>query len=111
MNGIIHMTAQIENQVFTDNAHQVVADHADIIIRCVFANICVDSRKALGNSAATFHSSFVNQKNRLTIVHPFFYLKRCTAGSHTTADDQNINFFFLNFRIPDSLGLAQRFIR
>jgi hypothetical protein len=36
MDGIVHVAAQVEDQVFADDAHQVVADHADV----VFGGIC-----------------------------------------------------------------------
>ncbi len=93
------MAAQIKDQVFTDNAHQVVADHAHIIIRGVFADIGVDRRKALGNRTASFQGSFIYHQDTLVIRHPFFDLKCGAAGGHAAADDQNINFSFFDFRV------------
>ena len=105
------MATQIENQVFAHNAHQVVADHAHIVFRGVVTNISVNCRKALSNRTASFQGRLVHQQNTLVIRHPFFDLKGSAAGGHTAADDQNINFALLDFRVPYSIEFPSWFIR
>ena len=67
MNRIIDVTTQVKDQVFTDDAHQVVANHAHIVIRRVFTDKGIDSGKPLGHSTASFHGCFVDQQNALVV--------------------------------------------
>ena len=111
MHGVIHVAAQIKNQVFAHNAHQVVADHADIIFGSIITDIGVDCGKTLSNGAASFQGSLVHQQHALSVAHPFFGLKGSAAGGHTAAHDQYINFPLFDFRVPHSLKLTCRFVR
>ena len=111
MDGIVHVAAQIVNQVLADNTHQVVSNHTHIVFRGIIANVGVNRRKTLRNRAASFQGSLVHQQNTLVVGHPFFNLKSSAAGSHTAANDQDINFSFFYFRVPYSLKFTQRFIR
>ena len=111
MHGVVHVAAQIEDQVFTHDAHEVVADHADIVFRSIFTNIGVDGGKALGYGTGAFHGGFVAQENGLVVAQPFFNFERRTAGCHTAAYDQNVNFTLLDFRIPYGFEFACGYIR
>ncbi|EKD35105.1 MAG: hypothetical protein ACD_75C02056G0002 [uncultured bacterium] len=111
MYGVVYVTAQIVDQVFTNNAHQVVADHLDVVLDRVVANVGVDGGKALGNRAGALHGSLVNQLDLHIGRGPLLDLERGTARSHTTADDQNIDIVLDNFRIGNRSQFAQRLIR
>ena len=111
VNGIVDIAAQIEDQVFTDQTHQVVAHHAHIVFGSIFANVGVDGGQTLSNGTGSFHGGLVAQQNALAVFHPFFNFKCGTAGSHTTTDDENVNFFFDDFGIPHGLEFTHRFIR
>ena len=104
------MAAQVKDQVFTDNAHQVVADHADIVFRSVFADVGVDGGKPLGNGAASVHGGLVDQQDFL-VAGPFLDFKGSAAGSHAAADDEDVNFALFSFGISYGLEFTQWFIR
>ena len=97
----VHVAATVIDQVLADNAHQVVTNHLDIVFDRIFADVGVNSRKALGNSAGTLDTGLVNQQNFHVFRGPLLDLKSGTAGGHTTADNQRVNVHFDDFRIDD----------
>ncbi len=105
------MTAKVKDQVFTNNTHQVVTNHADIVFRFVGADVGVDGGQTLGNSAGSFKSGFVDKQDFGVVVSPFFDLKCSTAGSHATADDQNINVSLLYLWLSNGFNFTSRFVR
>ncbi len=108
---LVHVTAQIVNQVFTDNAHQVVADHLHVVLNRVVADVGVDGGQTLSNCARTHHRGFVNQDDFHVGRCPLFDLKGRAAGGHTAADDQHVAFMFNNRRIGNRSQLAFRLVR
>ena len=108
---VIDMAAEAVNQVFAHYTHQVVAHHADIVFHRVFTDKGIDGGKPLGHSAGAFHGGFVAQQDGLVVAQPFFNFKRGTAGCHTAAYDQNVDFTLLDFRIPYRLEFTQWLIR
>ena len=56
---LINVTAEVIDQILAHNAHQVVANHLDVVFDSVFANIGVDSGQTLGNGTGTFHGCLV----------------------------------------------------
>ena len=111
MNRIIHVATEVENKIFTNQTHQVVTNHPDIVFRAVGANIGVDGGKTLRYSTTSVHGGFVAKQDFGIVGCPFFDFKRRAAGCHTAANNQNINFAFYNFWISIGLGFTQNFVR
>jgi hypothetical protein len=108
---VVDVAAEVEDQVFADDAHQVVADHADIVVRAVLADVGVDGRKPLGHGAGALHGRFVHQHDGLARLDPFFDFKRRAASGHAAADDEDVHLFLDDFRILDGLEFTLGFIR
>jgi hypothetical protein len=111
VNRIVDVAAQVEDQVFADDAHQVVADHADVVVRGVFADVGVDGRQALCHGAAALHGGLVHQQGGHSIGQPLFDLKGRTAACHAAAHDQNVHFPLFDFGIPHRFKFTFGFVR
>jgi hypothetical protein len=110
MDGIIDVAAQVEDQVFPDDSHQVVADHADVIVGGVGTDVGIDGGKALRNSATSFHRRFVAKQDRLILGQPFFDLEGRAASSHAATHDQDVNFTLFYFGILNRLKFTHNLV-
>ena len=112
MDGIINVAAQVEDQVFADDAHEVGADHADVIVDIVVTAVGVDGGQALCNGTGTLESSLVAEFNGdggIDFLNPTHSFESGTAVTHATADQQDINAFFDDFRLGESNTLGSFF--
>ncbi len=108
---LVHVTAQIVNQVLAHYAHQVVADHLDVVLNRVVADVGVDGGQTLSDRAGTGHRGLVNQDDLHVGGCPLLDLECRAAGSHAAADDQHVAVMLNNGRIGNRSQLAFRLVR
>ena len=102
MHGVVNVAAHVEDQVFADQTHKVGADHADVIVGGVFAEVGVDGGQALGHGAGALEGGLVAQHHFQTVfVAPAHGFESRTAGAHTAAHDQQVDVMFLHFRFSN----------
>ena len=108
---LVNVTTEVINEVFANNAHQVVADHLDIVFDGVLTDVGVDGGKTLGNGAGALEGGLVHQDDFHALGGPLVDLERRAACSHTAANDQHIALMLYDFRIDNGSKLAFRLIR
>ena len=95
--GVVNVTAYVEDEVFADQTHKVGADHADVVVSSVVFQEGVDGGKALGHSAGTLKGSLVNNEDfGSQRIAPVAGFNSSTGGAHAAADDQQVNVMFFN---------------
>ncbi len=81
------MTTKIINKIFANHAHQVVADHFDVTLNLVIADVGIDGGKALSHGPGTLHSGFINQLDFQVSGGPLLDLKSGAASGHAAANN------------------------
>jgi hypothetical protein len=104
MHGRVDVAGDVEDQVVTGDAHQVLADVANVVFASVLvvavANILVDGGKAHGHGAGAGGHSLVNQGNLQAIfLGPVGSLYSGATGAHAAAADQEVRIDDYGFPI------------
>ena len=102
MHGVVNVTAHVEDQVFADQTHKVGADHADVVVGGIFAEVGVDGGQALGHGAGALEGGLVAQHHFQTVFFaPAHGFESRAAGAHATTHDQQVEVMFLHFRFSN----------
>ena len=102
MHALVDVGAHAVDQVFTDDAHEVGADHLHIVVNLIFsADVGVDGGQTHGHGAGTIQGRFVNQGHfQARGFRPGSSFNRSTAASHAAAHQQQVglNIDYFRFR-------------
>ena len=102
MDGVVNVTADVEDQVFADQAHEVGADHADVVVGLLlFADVGIDGGKALGHGAGALQGGLVQQHdgNAADLVSPAAGLVGGAAIAHAAANHQDVSMHLDDLRL------------
>ncbi len=103
VHGIVDVAAQVEDQVFAGDAHQVTTDVTDVVGRIVVTHVGVDRGQALGDRTGAVQSGLVDQLDvQSGLLVPAHDLERRAAARHATADQEDVDFLFNDFGITES---------
>ena len=98
------MTANIVDQVFAGNTHQVTAHIAHVIGWIVVAHVGINCGQALRHRTRAVHRCLVDQLDlKISALSPLHYFERGATSRHAAADDEDIYLFFDNLRISKSV--------
>ncbi len=102
MDGVVNVTAEVEDEVVANDVHEVGADHADVVVDVVFTDVGVDGGQTLGNGAGALEGGLVKQHHsdgRINFFDPAGCFKSNTAVTHPAADHQDVNILFDDLRL------------
>jgi hypothetical protein len=112
VNAVVHEAAQVEDQVFANQTHEVVADHADVVFGGMLSPTYVlMAERPWATAPERSMAALSHSRTRLIVLQPFLHFESRTAGSHTTADDEDIDFFLDHFWVPNGLKFTLGFVR
>ena len=101
VDGIVDVTADAEDQVFADQTHKVGADHLDVVVGDVLADVGIDGGQALRDGAGALEGGLVEQHHAdaTDLVGPAADLIGRAAAAHAATDHEDVNVFFNQFRL------------
>jgi hypothetical protein len=104
VDGGVHVTGNIEDQVFTGDPHEVLTDILDVIFDRVlavsYADVLVDGRKTHGHGTASIHGGLVHHGHLESLfLGPVGCLSSGATGTKTTTNDQEVSTDFYGFKI------------
>ena len=93
VDGVIHVAADVIDEVFPGQPHHVVDHVADEVFRGVppeaLAHVTIDGGQAFAGGPAAFDGGFLHHDDP-GIAAPILGLKGSPAAGHAAADDQNV---------------------
>jgi len=106
VHGIVHVPTDVEHEVLPDDAHEVGADHAHVVVGGVVAQVGVDGGKPLGHGPGALQGGLLDQKDAdAGGIGPAAGLEGGAAGAHAAADDEHVHVFFHNVRFGQGKAL------
>ena len=96
MDGVVHVSAHVVDEVLAGEAHHVVDDVVDEVLRGVpavaLAHVAVDGREALAGGAAALDDGLLGQHHAL-VSGPILGLEGGAAAGHSAADDKDVAIY------------------
>ena len=110
LDGVVNVTAYVEDEVIANDVHKVVADHAHVVVRSVVFKEGVDGGKALGHSAGTLEGGLIAEEHfDAEGFGPADSFDSGAGGAHAAAHDQQVGLMFFISRFGNT-NAARRFL-
>ena len=107
VHGIIHVTANIVNKIFTSDTHEISTHHAHIICGIVVAHVGIDRGQTLSHRAGAIYGGFIDQLDfdvvpiGLGLFDPRAKLEGSATTDHAATDKEDINVLFDYLRVSE----------